>query len=188
MKLSYYPRCNIAYIRLRDKTEQVGTIRVSDELNVDLAPRRHRLWHRAAYRQRAASRRGRGSSGGRGRRQGAGPLARVGAARWTGAGQAMKRVACRHREARQGDGGLQRNGVIVMINTCRRDCARTAARSVSTSRSPNRRLLPPRHRPAPDSRSATTSPYDGLGPQHIEKIPIIGYTEALVPAGAPPVS
>jgi uncharacterized protein YuzE len=38
MKLSYDPRCNIAYIRLRDKTEQVETIRVSDELNVDLAP------------------------------------------------------------------------------------------------------------------------------------------------------
>jgi uncharacterized protein YuzE len=38
MKLSYDPRYNIAYIRLRDKTEQVETIRVSDELNVDLAP------------------------------------------------------------------------------------------------------------------------------------------------------
>lgn len=38
MKLSYDPRCNIAYIRLRDKTEQVETISVSDELNVDLAP------------------------------------------------------------------------------------------------------------------------------------------------------
>jgi uncharacterized protein YuzE len=38
MKLSYNPRHNIAYIRLRAKTEQVETIRVSDELNVDLAP------------------------------------------------------------------------------------------------------------------------------------------------------
>jgi uncharacterized protein YuzE len=38
MKLSYDPRYNIAYIRLRDKTEQVETIRVSEELNVDLAP------------------------------------------------------------------------------------------------------------------------------------------------------
>ena len=38
MKLSYDPRYNVAYIRLRDKTEQVETIRVSDELNVDLAP------------------------------------------------------------------------------------------------------------------------------------------------------
>jgi uncharacterized protein YuzE len=38
MKLSYDPRYNIAYIRLRDKTAQVETIRVSEELNVDLAP------------------------------------------------------------------------------------------------------------------------------------------------------
>jgi uncharacterized protein YuzE len=38
MKLTYDPRYNVAYIRLRDKTEQVETIRVSDELNVDVAP------------------------------------------------------------------------------------------------------------------------------------------------------
>ena len=38
MKLSYDPRHNIAYIRLREKTGEVETIRVSDELNVDLAP------------------------------------------------------------------------------------------------------------------------------------------------------
>jgi uncharacterized protein YuzE len=38
MKLTYDPRYNVAYIRLRDKTEQVETIRISDELNVDLAP------------------------------------------------------------------------------------------------------------------------------------------------------
>jgi uncharacterized protein YuzE len=38
MKLSYYPRYNVAYIRLREKTAEVETIRVSDELNVDLAP------------------------------------------------------------------------------------------------------------------------------------------------------
>ena len=38
MKLSYDPRYNIAYIRLREKTAEVETIRVSDELNVDLAP------------------------------------------------------------------------------------------------------------------------------------------------------
>lgn len=38
MKLSYDPRHNIAYLRLREKTTQVETIRVSDELNVDLAP------------------------------------------------------------------------------------------------------------------------------------------------------
>ena len=38
MKLTYDPRYNIAYIALRDKTEQVETLRISDELNVDLAP------------------------------------------------------------------------------------------------------------------------------------------------------
>ena len=38
MKLSYDPRHNVAYIRLREKTTEVETIRVSDELNVDLAP------------------------------------------------------------------------------------------------------------------------------------------------------
>jgi uncharacterized protein YuzE len=38
MKLSYDPRQNIAYIRLHAKTSAVETIRVSDEMNVDLAP------------------------------------------------------------------------------------------------------------------------------------------------------
>ncbi len=38
MKLSYHPQHNIAYISLKDKAEQVETIRVSDELNVDMAP------------------------------------------------------------------------------------------------------------------------------------------------------
>ena len=38
MKLTYDPRYNIAYLRFHEKTEQVETIRVSDELNVDLAP------------------------------------------------------------------------------------------------------------------------------------------------------
>lgn len=38
MKLTYDPRYNIAYLALRDKTEQVETIRISDELNIDLAP------------------------------------------------------------------------------------------------------------------------------------------------------
>lgn len=38
MKLTYDPRYNIAYLRLHEKTEQVETIRVSDELNVDVAP------------------------------------------------------------------------------------------------------------------------------------------------------
>ena len=37
MKLTYDPRHNIAYIRLREKAGQVETICVSDELNIDLA-------------------------------------------------------------------------------------------------------------------------------------------------------
>jgi uncharacterized protein YuzE len=38
MKLTYDPRLNVAYIRLREKSGQVETICVSEELNVDLAP------------------------------------------------------------------------------------------------------------------------------------------------------
>ena len=38
MKLSYDPRYNVAYLRLREKTSGVETIRVSDELNIDIAP------------------------------------------------------------------------------------------------------------------------------------------------------
>ncbi len=38
MKLSYDSRHNIAYLRLREKTAQVETIRVSDEINIDIAP------------------------------------------------------------------------------------------------------------------------------------------------------
>lgn len=38
MKLTYNPARNVAYIRLHEKTAEVETIRVSDELNVDLAP------------------------------------------------------------------------------------------------------------------------------------------------------
>jgi len=38
MKLTYDPRHNIAYLRLQEKTAQVETIRVSDALNIDLAP------------------------------------------------------------------------------------------------------------------------------------------------------
>jgi uncharacterized protein YuzE len=38
MKLSYDPRYNIAYIQLREKLAEVETIRVSDELNIDLSP------------------------------------------------------------------------------------------------------------------------------------------------------
>lgn len=38
MKLSYDPRYNIAYIRLHEKGSQVETIKVGDELNIDMAP------------------------------------------------------------------------------------------------------------------------------------------------------
>ena len=38
MRLSYDPRRNIAYLRFRDRTAEVETVRISDEINVDLAP------------------------------------------------------------------------------------------------------------------------------------------------------
>jgi uncharacterized protein YuzE len=38
MKLTYDPRYNIAYLRFAEKTTPVETIRVSDALNVDMAP------------------------------------------------------------------------------------------------------------------------------------------------------
>jgi uncharacterized protein YuzE len=38
MKLTYDPNHNIAYISFREKAEQVQTIQVSDDLNVDIAP------------------------------------------------------------------------------------------------------------------------------------------------------
>ncbi len=38
MKLTYDPKYNIAYLRLRPRGAEVETVRVSDELNVDLAP------------------------------------------------------------------------------------------------------------------------------------------------------
>lgn len=38
MKLTYDPRYNIAYLRFQEKTAQVETIHLSDELNVDIAP------------------------------------------------------------------------------------------------------------------------------------------------------
>lgn len=38
MKLTYDPRHNVAYLRLREKSAEVETIRVSDELNVDITP------------------------------------------------------------------------------------------------------------------------------------------------------
>jgi len=38
MKFTYDPRYNIGYIRFREKQAQVETIRLSDELMVDMAP------------------------------------------------------------------------------------------------------------------------------------------------------
>jgi uncharacterized protein YuzE len=38
MKISYDPRYNIAYIRLREASTEVETIHVSDEVNVDISP------------------------------------------------------------------------------------------------------------------------------------------------------
>jgi len=38
MKLSYDPKYNIAYLRFHEKRGTVTTIKISDEMNVDLAP------------------------------------------------------------------------------------------------------------------------------------------------------
>jgi uncharacterized protein YuzE len=38
MRLTYHPRRNVAYIRFRPHPAEVETIRISDEINVDLAP------------------------------------------------------------------------------------------------------------------------------------------------------
>jgi uncharacterized protein YuzE len=38
MKLVYDPRHNIAYLRLQEKTSNVETLHLSDEMNVDIAP------------------------------------------------------------------------------------------------------------------------------------------------------
>ena len=38
MRITYDHRYNIAYIRLQKKLAEVETIRISDELNVDMAP------------------------------------------------------------------------------------------------------------------------------------------------------
>ncbi|MBI2940551.1 MAG: DUF2283 domain-containing protein [Chloroflexi bacterium] len=38
MKLTYDPRYNVAYLRFHEKTAEVETIQVSQELNVDVAP------------------------------------------------------------------------------------------------------------------------------------------------------
>ena len=38
MKLTYDPRYNVAYVRFQEKQAEVETIRISDELVVDMAP------------------------------------------------------------------------------------------------------------------------------------------------------
>ena len=38
MRFTYDPRYNIAYIRFQEKQAEVETIRISDELAVDMAP------------------------------------------------------------------------------------------------------------------------------------------------------
>ena len=38
MKLTYDPKYNSGYIAFRDKTAQVQTLHISDELNIDMAP------------------------------------------------------------------------------------------------------------------------------------------------------
>jgi len=38
MELSYDSKYNIAYIRLREKIEEVETIRISEELCIDISP------------------------------------------------------------------------------------------------------------------------------------------------------
>jgi uncharacterized protein YuzE len=38
MKFSYDPRYNIAYIRFRPKTDEVESIKISEELVVDMTP------------------------------------------------------------------------------------------------------------------------------------------------------
>ena len=38
MKLTYDLQCNIAYLRLREKSAEVETIHLTDDLNIDIAP------------------------------------------------------------------------------------------------------------------------------------------------------
>ena len=39
MKLSYDPKYNVAYIRFHEKPGQVTTIKISDDMNIDIAER-----------------------------------------------------------------------------------------------------------------------------------------------------
>ncbi len=38
MKLTYDPRYNIAYLRLHEKQVEVEILKISDEINIDIAP------------------------------------------------------------------------------------------------------------------------------------------------------
>lgn len=38
MKLTYDPKSNIAYISFREKHEEVETIQISEDMNIDIAP------------------------------------------------------------------------------------------------------------------------------------------------------
>lgn len=38
MQINYDPTYNIAYIQLREKSTEIETIKISDELNVDISP------------------------------------------------------------------------------------------------------------------------------------------------------
>ena len=38
MKLSYDSKYNVAYIRFHEKTGQVTTIKISDDMSIDIAP------------------------------------------------------------------------------------------------------------------------------------------------------
>ena len=50
MKLSYDPKCNVAYIRFHEKPGQVTTLKISDDVNIDIAAR-DGLWGRVAERE-----------------------------------------------------------------------------------------------------------------------------------------
>ena len=38
MKVTYDPKYNISYIKLAESTEKVETVKISDEVNIDLSP------------------------------------------------------------------------------------------------------------------------------------------------------
>ena len=38
MKISYDPQYNIAYIKVREKSGEVETLQISDEINIDITP------------------------------------------------------------------------------------------------------------------------------------------------------